>query len=148
MHEAVVASGQNGAEPDGADPAQTEPIPVAVSGKMWFNQRRQFHPLHLFEQQRNVVDALGDDVGYLIHTQSLTQSAIYLQIWANRKIVEQDHRGVKRVTRPMLGFKSFAAAQDTLIGIELMYMIKKRQLVIEEGDEGLTAAELFYSLAA
>ena len=26
-------------------------------------------------------------------------------------IVEQDHRGVKRVTRPMLGFKSFEAAQ-------------------------------------
>jgi putative transposase len=63
-------------------------------------------------------------------------------------IVEQDHRGVKRVTRPMLGFKSFAAAQDILIGIDLMHMIKKRQLVVEEGDEGLTAAELFYSLAA
>ena len=63
-------------------------------------------------------------------------------------IVEQDHRGVKRVTRPMLGFKSFAAAQDTLVGIELMHMIKKRQLVVEEGNEGLTAAELFYSLAA
>jgi transposase-like protein len=63
-------------------------------------------------------------------------------------IVEQDHRGVKRVTRPMLGFKSFAAAQDTLVGIELMHMIKKRQLMVEEGDEGLTAAAWFYSLAA
>jgi putative transposase len=63
-------------------------------------------------------------------------------------IVEQDHRGVKRVTRPMLGFKSFEAAHDTLVGIELMHMIKKRQLVVEEGDEGRTAAELFYSLAA
>jgi putative transposase len=62
--------------------------------------------------------------------------------------VEQDHRGVKRVTRPMLGFKSFAAAQDTLAGIELMHMLKKRQLVVEEGDEGLTAAEQFYALAA
>jgi transposase-like protein len=63
-------------------------------------------------------------------------------------IVEQDHRGVKRVTRPMLGFKSFAAAQDTLVGIELMHMIKKRQLMVEEEDEGLTAAAWFYSLAA
>ena len=63
-------------------------------------------------------------------------------------IVEQDHRGVKRVTRPMLGFKSFAAAQDTLVGIELMHMIKKRQMVIREEDKGLTAAALFYSLAA
>jgi len=59
-------------------------------------------------------------------------------------IVEQDHRGIKRVTRPMLGFKSFDAAQGTLVGIELMHMIKKRQMVIEAGDEGLTAAEQFY----
>jgi hypothetical protein len=29
-----------------------------------------------------------------------------------------------------------------------MHMIKKRQLVVEEGDEGLTAAARFYSLAA
>jgi len=28
-------------------------------------------------------------------------------------MVEQDHRGVKRVMHPMLGFKSFTAAQDT-----------------------------------
>ena len=63
-------------------------------------------------------------------------------------IVEQDHRGVKRVTRPMLGFKAFDAAQDTLVGIELMHMIKKRQMVVEAGEESLTAAELFYSLAA
>ena len=63
-------------------------------------------------------------------------------------IVEQDHRAVKRVTRPMLGFKAFEAAHDTLVGIELMHMIKKRQMVVEEGNEGRTAAELFYSMAA
>src|SRR6266478_5084519 len=63
-------------------------------------------------------------------------------------IVEQDHRAVKRVTRPMLGFKSFDAAQGTLVGVELMHMIKKKQMMIEAGDEGRTAAELFYSLAA
>jgi putative transposase len=62
-------------------------------------------------------------------------------------IVEQDHRAVKRITRPMLGFKSFEAAYDTLVGIELIHMSKKRQLVVEEGDEGLTAAEQFYALA-
>jgi putative transposase len=63
-------------------------------------------------------------------------------------VVEQDHRGVKRITRPMLGFKAFDAAQATLVGIELMHMLKKRQLVVEEGNEGLTAAEQFYMLAA
>src|ERR1041385_5245192 len=62
-------------------------------------------------------------------------------------VVEQDHRAVKRVTRPMLGFKAFEAAQATLTGIELMHMIKKKQLMVAEGAEGLTAAELFYSLA-
>jgi putative transposase len=63
-------------------------------------------------------------------------------------IVEQDHRAVKRVTRPMLGFKAFDAAQATLAGIELMHMLKKRRLVVEAGDEGLTATEQFYALAA
>ena len=29
-----------------------------------------------------------------------------------------------------------------------MHMLKKRQMLVEAGDEGLTAAELFYSLAA
>src|SRR5262245_18724761 len=62
--------------------------------------------------------------------------------------IEEDHRGVNRITRPMLGFKAFDAAQSTLVGIELMHMIKKRQLVVEERDKGLTAAELFYALAA
>jgi putative transposase len=63
-------------------------------------------------------------------------------------IVEQDHRAVKRIARPMLGFKAFDAAQDTLTGIELMHMIKKRPLMVAAGDEGLTAADQFYSLAA
>ncbi len=63
-------------------------------------------------------------------------------------IVEQDHRAVKRVTRPMLGFKAFAAAQCTVAGMELMHMLKKGQLVIEEGAKGLTPAEQFYALAA
>jgi putative transposase len=62
-------------------------------------------------------------------------------------IVEQDHRGVKRITRPMLGFTSFDAAQATLVGIELMHMLRKGQL--EDGvGQGLTTAEQFYTLAA
>jgi putative transposase len=73
---------------------------------------------------------------------------IIRQVKYLNNLVEQDHRAVKRVTRPMLGFKSFDAAQGTLAGIELMHMIKKRQMMIEAGDEGLTAAEQFSSLAA
>jgi transposase-like protein len=43
-------------------------------------------------------------------------------------IVEQDHRAVKRVTYPMLGFKSFWSAKRLIAGIETMHMIKKGQL--------------------
>jgi len=62
-------------------------------------------------------------------------------------LVAPDHRAVNRVTRPRLGFPSFAAAYDTLVGIALLHMIKKRQLVVEAGDEGLTAAEQFSARA-
>jgi hypothetical protein len=41
---------------------------------------------------------------------------------------------MKRVTRPRLGFKSFDAALCTLAGIELMHMLKKGHLVVEEGE--------------
>jgi len=44
-------------------------------------------------------------------------------------IVEQDHRGIKRRVRSMLGFKSPANAAITLAGIELVHMIRKGQLL-------------------
>jgi hypothetical protein len=73
---------------------------------------------------------------------------IIRQVKYLNNVIEQDHRAVKRVTRPMLGFKALDAAQATLAGIELMHMLKKRQLVVEEGDEAFTPAEQFYALAA
>ncbi len=42
--------------------------------------------------------------------------------------VEQDHRAVKRIPRPMLGFKSFWSATVMIAGIETMHMIKKKQM--------------------
>lgn len=63
------------------------------------------------------------------------------------KTVEQDHPGMKRITRPRLGFKSFEVAQATLVGIELMHMLCKGQLAIGVG-QGLTTAEPFATLAA
>ena len=47
----------------------------------------------------------------------------------------------------MLGFKAFDAAQSTLVGIELMHMLCKGQLA-GGVEQGLTAAEQFYALAA
>jgi putative transposase len=61
-------------------------------------------------------------------------------------IVEQDHRAIKRVTKPMLNFKSFRAARNVLAGIELMHMIRKGQLLLESCIE-LSFADQFYALA-
>ena len=59
-------------------------------------------------------------------------------------IVEQDHRGIKKITRPTLGFKSFNAAQRTISGIELMRMLHKQQM---DNPRKFSPAEQFYSLA-
>ena len=61
-------------------------------------------------------------------------------------LIEQDHRAVKRVVRPMLGFKNFRCARALIAGIETMHMIKKNQL---DGlkDRTSSAANQFYSLA-
>jgi transposase, IS6 family len=42
-------------------------------------------------------------------------------------IVEQDHRRIKRLIRPGLGFGSLRTARRTLAGYEAMAMIKKGQ---------------------
>jgi putative transposase len=73
---------------------------------------------------------------------------IIRQVKYLNNVVEQDHRAVKRVTRPMLGFKAFETAQGTLVGIELMHMIKKGQMGVEEGTEDLPPVAQFYALAA
>jgi putative transposase len=62
-------------------------------------------------------------------------------------IIEQDHRRIKRLTRPMLGFKNFHAAQRTLAGMEVMGMIRKGQMKTRAGDKR-SPAQQFYALAA
>ena len=59
--------------------------------------------------------------------------------------VEQDHRGIKNITKYTLGFKSFASAEATIAGIELHRMLKKGQL---ENAGELSTWEQFYTLAA
>ena len=61
-------------------------------------------------------------------------------------LVERDHRAVKRITKPMLGFKSFQSARNILAGIELMHMIRKGQVMME-GAENLSFADQFSALA-
>jgi len=44
-------------------------------------------------------------------------------------IIEQDHRFIKKRTRPMLGFKNFYSAKETISGIENVRMIQKGQII-------------------
>jgi putative transposase len=67
---------------------------------------------------------------------------IVRQVKYLNNIVEQNHRAVKRVTKPMLNFKSFRSAKCVLTGIELMHMIRKGQLLLQ-GCIKLSFAEQF-----
>ncbi|WP_115827148.1 IS6 family transposase [Xenorhabdus cabanillasii] len=62
-------------------------------------------------------------------------------------LIEQDHRGVKRRTHPMLGFKNFRRAQTVLAGIELVNMLRKGQY-IHPREKTLSPAAFFYQLTA
>ncbi len=50
------------------------------------------------------------------------------QIKYLNNIIEQDHRSIKRIVNPILGFQSFRSANKTLKGIEAMNMINKGQI--------------------
>ena len=61
-------------------------------------------------------------------------------------ILEQDHRNVKRLTDPGLGFGSFWTARRTLAGYEAMAMIRKGQLRNIDGGDIRTQAEFIAGL--
>ncbi|MBI0433642.1 IS6 family transposase [Roseomonas sp. KE0001] len=58
----------------------------------------------------------------------LWRSARLRQYKFLNSIVEQDHRRVKRLIRPGLGFSGFHTARRTLAGYEAMAMIRKEQV--------------------
>ena len=61
-------------------------------------------------------------------------------------IVEQDHRFIKKRTKPMLGFKSFNSAKITIAGIENIRMIQKGQII--GSNDNLSTFENFAALMA
>ena len=61
-------------------------------------------------------------------------------------MVERDLHTVKRITRSMLGFKTFRYARILIAGIEVMHMTRKGQFErLEEEDS--SATDQFHSLA-
>jgi putative transposase len=43
-------------------------------------------------------------------------------------LIEQDHRFINKITKPIMGFKAFHSAKATLDGIETAHKIRKGQL--------------------
>jgi len=83
--------------------------------------------------ERVVVDKSGANLAGLMRINvGLKLSRAYhpieiLRVKYLNNIIEQDHRFIKKITRPTLGFKAFHSAAATLAGIEVAHMIRKQQ---------------------
>lgn len=97
--------------------------------------------------EKIAIDKSGANKAAIDAINSSTATPIVVrQVKYLNNIVEQDHRAIKRVTRPVLGFKSFRSAGSVLAGIELMHMIRKGQFS-NDGAVGMSFADRFYALA-
>jgi putative transposase len=95
--------------------------------------------------ERITIDKSGANMAAIASHNAETEADIWIrQNKYLNNIVEQDHRAIKRLVRPMLGFKSFRSAAVTLAGVELMHMIRKGQL-LPTGE--VRPAQQFLSLA-
>jgi putative transposase len=92
------------------------------------------------------IDKSGANLAALHAVNAERDTAIKIrQVKYLNNVVEQDHRAIKRIIRPMLGFKDFRCARVILSGIEIMHMIAKGQM-IHTGKIKPSAACQFYSL--
>lgn len=100
--------------------------------------------------ERVVIDKSGANLAGLKNMNSLLMlNGRYrfidiLQVKYMNNIIEQDHRFIKKITRPMKGFKAFHSASATLEGIEVAHMIRKNQLA----SKGQCPFQQFANLAA
>jgi len=100
--------------------------------------------------QRIVIDKSGANLAGLLRINAgLKFSRSHRRINILRvkylnNIVEQDHRFIKKITRPTLGFRAFHSATATLAGIEVAHMIRKQQFQLNHS----SPFKQFASLAA
>ena len=82
---------------------------------------------------RIVIDKSGANLAGLLRINvglkfsRANQQIEILRVKYLNNIVEQDHRFIKKTTRPVLGFKAFHSAAATLAGTEVAHMIRKQQ---------------------
>jgi putative transposase len=68
-----------------------------------------------------------ENINILIFLSGLRCFIDILKVKYLNNIVEQDHRFIKKITKPMMGIKAFNSAIATLAGIETAHMISKWQ---------------------
>ena len=93
------------------------------------------------------IDKSGSNTAALADINKYLPKSEKIEIRQNKylnNMVEQDHRFIKKIVRPTLGFKSIHSAEATLSGIELHHMLRKCQHVNAANQ---TVFEQFYSLA-
>jgi len=84
-----------------------------------------------------------ENINFLLMLAGIISFVEILQIKYLNNLVEQDHRFIKKITKPMMGFKAFHSAKATIAGIETAHMIRKGQL----SEENIPAYKQFMALA-
>jgi putative transposase len=96
-----------------------------------------------------VIDKSGSNTSALTDFNKNLPKEQKIRILQNKylnNLIEQEHRFIKKRTKPMLGFKSFRSAKITIAGIENIRMIQKGQIV--GSDNQVSTFENFKMLMA
>jgi putative transposase len=97
--------------------------------------------------EKILIDKSGANTAAIVSVQADSGVTLVLRQWKYlNNIVEQDHRAIKRVVRPMLRLQSYECARILIAGNEAMHMIRKGQLEPLKKQDS-SAADQFYSLA-
>jgi putative transposase len=78
------------------------------------------------------IDKSGSNISALNCANDNLPKEKQIEILQNKylnNIVEQDHRFIKKRTKPTLGFKGFYSAEMTITGIENVHMTHKNQII-------------------
>jgi putative transposase len=116
-----------------------------AAAKAFFNQAIDHNglPSKVVIDTSGVCNAGLENITILIFLAGLLCFIDILKVKHLNNIVAQDHRFIKNITKPMMGFKAFHSASATLTSIETAHMISKGQFAYNQ----LPAHQQFIALA-
>ena len=117
----------------------------AEAAKAFFRKAFKYN----YRPKKIVIDKSGSNISALKAANKALPEDKQIEVHQVKylnNIVEQDHRFIKKRTKPMLGFKSFRSAKITITGIENIRIIQKGQII--ESNNNLSTFENFKMLMA